>query len=135
MGSTQGWAARAIGGMYTGAAAVVKTLYRQEALEHELRHLSDSDLADIGIARRQISVVARSHGAPKLLRMMMSRLGIPESVLAENSALSRRLERECITCYARNRCRRWLRSDQRTDDYNRFCPNAAEFEELVSRNA
>jgi len=135
MGSTQGWAARAIGGLYAGAAAVVRTLYRQGALEHELRHLSDSDLADIGITRRQISVVARSHGAPKLLRMMMSRLGIPETALAEDPALFRRLERECITCYSRSRCRRWLCSDQRTDEYKRFCPNAAEFEELVSRTA
>jgi uncharacterized protein YjiS (DUF1127 family) len=138
MWSAQNWAARVFGGIRdvaVDAAGALKTWRRREALQHELQHLSDLDLADIGITREQIPVVARSQDAPLLMRRMMARLGIPEKALSKDPALRQRLVRECTTCYSRNHCRRWLRGGQRTEEYNQFCPNAPDFADLQVRFA
>jgi uncharacterized protein YjiS (DUF1127 family) len=139
MWSAQNWAARVFGGIHevaADAAGILKSWRRQEALEHELQHLSDLNLADIGITRDQIPVVARSQDVPRLMRWMMARLGIPEAVLSKDDpALRQRLIRQCTKCYSRTHCRRWLRGGQRAEGYNQFCLNATEFEDLRARFA
>lgn len=134
MWPAQHLAGRLISGMYNiaaGASSTVKRWRRQDALAHELQRLSDLDLADIGIARAQIAVLARSQDAPELLRQMLARLGIPEVVLPKDPALRQRVQRACATCFSRAYCRRWVRSGQPAEGYKGFCPNAEEFEPLI----
>jgi uncharacterized protein YjiS (DUF1127 family) len=136
MWPAQHLAGRLIGGIYgiaVGASTAVKTLRRQEALRHELQRLSDFDLADIGITRAQIGVVAGSHKAPELMRQMLARLGIPETVL-QDAALRYRLQRACATCFSRAHCRRWLRRGGPSAGYKAFCPNGEEFEPLIAQS-
>jgi uncharacterized protein YjiS (DUF1127 family) len=111
------------------AADAVETWCRQAALEKELQRLTDTDLADIGISRDQITAAVRSQEAPRLLQQMLQKLEIADEVLARHPGLREELGRICRTCGARDHCRRWLRQGT-GESYRDFCPNESELAAL-----
>lgn len=136
MWPAQHLAERVAGVVYQGAsdaAAAVARWCRRQALEQELKALADHELADLGITRDQIAVLAHSDDAPELMRRMMERLGLSPELLAKHPGLKQHLERECSLCFSRSECRDWLKQDQAAAGYKEFCPNASTFDDLKAK--
>lgn len=137
MWPAQHLAERVAGAVYhtaSDAAAAVARWCRHQALEQELQALADHELADLGITRGQIALLARADEAPELMRRMMERLGITQALLAKHPGLKQHLERECSLCCARGECRRWLDRAASDAGHAEFCPNAPAFEELKAKS-
>lgn len=115
------------------AAAAVARWCRHQALEQELQALADHELADLGITRDQIAVLARADEAPELMRRMMERLGVATELLAKHPGLKQHVERECSVCCSRGECRRWLDRGEADSGHTEFCPNAPVFEGLKAK--
>lgn len=75
--------------------------------------------------------------AAQLLTRMMRRLGIraPATAPAEEPFWHHDAQWQCLSCDNWRRCRRWLESRRRDDDYRAFCPNAGRFDLLRARAA
>jgi len=115
------------------AAAAVAKWCQQQALEQQLRALDDRELADLGVTREQLSVLASSQDAPELMRRMMERLGVSQELLSKYPGLKHQLERECSLCFSRGECRHWLGHGNADDGHKAFCPNASTFEDLKAK--
>lgn len=136
MWPVQHLAERVAGAVYqtaSDAAAAVARWCRHQALEQELQALADHELADLGITREQIAVLARADEAPELMRRMMERLGVTQELLAKYPGLRQNLERECGLCCSRGECRRWLEQGKADSGHTEFCPNATTFEDLKAK--
>ncbi|MCK8779911.1 DUF1127 domain-containing protein [Rhizobium sp. NTR19] len=76
-----------IGRFYRDVVAVVSRWWRQATTEQELQWLSDRDLADIGVARSDITELARKHagsattiGLAKGAKITPADTGVPPPV-------------------------------------------------------
>jgi len=124
-------AVRQLSATIAGAVDTIESHHRQRVLERQLNALDDRGIADIGIAREQIPAIASAYpDAPRLLRRMMERLGVAPEPLLRDSNLRREMDWNCVACFNRGRCRRWLKSAKPADAYRSFCPNAAELDRL-----
>lgn len=136
MWPVQHLAERVVGTVYqtaSDAATAVARWCRHQALEQELQALADHELADLGITRDQIPVLARADEAPELMRRMMERLGVSPELLARYPGLQQSLERECSLCCSRSECRHWLDRSEADGQNREFCPNAPIFEDLKAK--
>lgn len=136
MWPVQHFAERVAGTVYqtaSDAATAVARWCRHQALEQELQALADNELADLGITRDQIPVLARADDAPQLMRRMMERLGVSPELIARHPGLRQSLERECSLCCSRSECRHWLDRSESDGGHREFCPNAPVFEDLKAK--
>ncbi len=129
----------AIGAAFRSVDSVTEAIRAwrvRRGLEKELAPLDESALADIGLTRGQVPVVVQAYPiAPRLLRRMMERLGIDDSLVNALPGGLVELQRNCVMCSARNLCKRWLRSPTPAAGYRAFCPNAASFDGLLRNPA
>ena len=89
--------------------------------------------ADLGIGATELRNLAEAKpGSADLLKGMLPALGIDPARLAETDPLVMRdLQRLCVTCRNKNRCRRELDDFSASEHYHEFCPNAVTLDALL----
>ena len=101
-------------------------------LEEELGGLDDRTLAEIGLIRSQIPLLAKAYPASvQQLTQVLIRLGLDTKEVPLDPATRGDLYRNCTMCAKRRRCRRWLGSAKGSEGYPAFCPNAWMFSRLL----
>jgi uncharacterized protein YjiS (DUF1127 family) len=101
-------------------------------LEEELGGMDDRTLAEIGLMRSQIPLLAKAYPASvQQLTQVLIRLGLDTKEVPLDPATRGDLYRNCTMCSKRRRCRRWLGSAKGSEGYPAFCPNAWMFSRLL----
>jgi hypothetical protein len=87
---------------------------------------------ELGLGTHELYQLARQgpHAAD-LLRKMLVALGVdPKTLAAQDPLIMRDLQRLCITCGEKKRCRHELAASTAASNYRDFCPNALTLEAL-----
>lgn len=124
----------------TGLAETVRALLRGWR-ERQLmrRHLTDIGeqeadrmLRDSGVSRLEAAGWLNApFAAEDLAGRMMAKLGVSSAEARRSDPMVMRdIERVCMACRSRRRCRRSLERGQPSAEYKAFCPNATTFEAL-----
>jgi uncharacterized protein YjiS (DUF1127 family) len=109
---------------------ITERFHQNEALR-ELAALTDRQLEDIGLQRRDLVLaVAGAAEAPERVGMMASRLGVQAESLEKRRPLVNEMVKRCAVCRAKVLCAWWLAEGGAEDAYREFCPNAGAFVEL-----
>lgn len=89
--------------------------------------------ADLGIGSRELRALAEAKpDSANLLKEMLPSLGVDPAQLARTDPLIMRdLQRLCVTCRNKNRCRHELDDFSASEHYREFCPNAVTLDALL----
>ena len=89
--------------------------------------------SDLGITAADLRDLAEARpGSADLLQEMLPALGVDPKTLAETDPLMMRdLQRLCVTCRNKNRCRRELDELSAAEHYHHYCPNAVTIDALL----
>ena len=117
-------------------------LFRDWRVRHILRRslqaLSagecDRILRETGLGAADLNVCLHTvFGSEDLLSRLMTAIGLdPDRIRAASPETMRDLERTCMTCPIKRRCRKSLGRDEAAASYDDFCPNAPLLRHLVS---
>lgn len=93
--------------------------------------------SDLGVTAGELRGLAEAKpGSADLLKQMLRELGIDHTVLSETDPLVMRdLQRLCVSCRNKNRCRNELDSLDASDHYHEFCPNAVTLDALLQERS
>lgn len=93
--------------------------------------------ADLGISAGDLRDLAEAKpGSANLLKEMLPALGIDPARLAETDPLIMRdLQRLCVTCRNKKRCRHELEAFSASEHYHEFCPNAVTLDALLKERS
>ena len=109
---------------------IAEKFHQSEALR-ELATLTDRQLEDIGLQRRELVLaVAGAAEAPERVAMMASKLGIMRESFKRRRPLVNEMVKRCAVCRAKVLCAWWLAEGGVEEAYREFCPNAGAFVEL-----
>lgn len=110
---------------------------RDAAAKRELSALSAGEcsvvLHDLGVTRQELEEAIRlPYASQDLYGEALKAIGIDQRALeARYGAWSRDMQRTCMSCRCRRRCRREIAAARFAADYRTFCPNADDFAELA----
>lgn len=92
---------------------------------------------DLGVTAEELRGLAEAKpGSADLLKDMLRELGINHTVLSETDPLVLRdLQRLCVSCRNKNRCRHELESLEASEHYHEFCPNAVTLDALLAERS
>ena len=96
----------------------------------ELVHCSQEDVMriakDLGVAVSDLrGLTAKGPGAADALQKMLLALSVDPKALAKaDPAVMRDLQRICIVCSQKGRCRHELAEGTSAENFREFCPNA-----------
>jgi hypothetical protein len=90
--------------------------------------------ADLGVTAGELRSLAEAKpGSAELLGHMLPALGIDPKALANTDPLVMRdLQRLCVTCQNKTRCRHELEETSAAGHYHEFCPNAVTLDALLA---
>ena len=82
--------------------------------------------ADMGVPTGELrALAAKGPGSAQLLEQMLLRLYVDPAQLANsNPAIMRDLQRLCVVCGQKDRCRHELKEGTAAEHFHEFCPNA-----------
>jgi hypothetical protein len=111
--------------------------YRYAAgLRDELARCGPEEVAhtahELGLSSRALYGLARKgpHAADQLQKMLLA-LGVdPKILVSQDPLLMRDLQRLCIMCDQKKKCRHELAAGTAAQNYHDFCPNAFTLETL-----
>lgn len=107
-------------------------LFRRSRDRNELMALSDRELADLGVSRAQaLELVNLPDDVPARVAAMGRLFGLGEAELTANRDLWHELLETCHHCAALPTCARFMASGAPEPANAGFCPNRAEFTELM----
>lgn len=113
-----------------GAIAEWINRYRQASPENELARCGPDDVReiakDLNILPGELqAMAAKAPGSTDLLDKMLLALHINTDVFTKaQPAVMRDLQRLCISCNQKFRCRQELNDDTASRNFREFCPNA-----------
>jgi hypothetical protein len=129
---------------YPVVEAVIETIadwvtrYRRATRgRKELRECGPEEVTriarELGISRDELlELSGNGPGAADLVHRMLPALGVDLKSLALSDALVLHdLERLCVVCRNKGRCRHELEDRTAADNYREFCPNAVTLEALM----
>jgi hypothetical protein len=92
---------------------------------------------DLGVTAEELRGLAEAKpGSAELLKEMLRELGIDHKVLSETDPLVMRdLQRLCVSCRNKNRCRHELENLDASEHYHEFCPNAVTLDALLEERS
>lgn len=98
-------------------------------------HDREQVLAECGLSRSDLDRLARMPlFSEDLLSPLMRTIGLdPEEIGATEPALMRDLQRVCMACHNRRRCRRSVKHGHAAALYRTFCPNAPAFDGIAAQ--
>ncbi len=109
------------------------------ALHDEFGQCSPQDVAQIagelGIPPGELrALAAKGPHAADLLEKMLLKLNVDPAQLANaNPAVMRDLQRLCVVCGQKERCRHELKDGTAAEHYHEFCPNAFTLDALFKQ--
>jgi hypothetical protein len=112
--------------------------YRQVVRPSGLGECDASEVAriasDLGVTADDLRGLAKAEpGSADLLGHMLTALGVDPKALARTDPLVMRdLERLCVTCADKKRCRRELDDATAAGHFHEFCPNAVTLDALLT---
>ena len=108
------------------------TLFRRSRDRNDLMAMSDRELADLGVSRAQaLELVNLPDDVPGRVAAMGRIFGLSEAELTANRDLWHGLLETCHHCAALPTCARFMASAEAEPAKAGFCPNRAEFTELM----
>jgi hypothetical protein len=92
---------------------------------------------DLGVTIEDLrAFAAKGVGAANSLPKMLSALSVDAQALTESDpAVMRDLQRTCILCDHKSRCRRELAEGSAVQHFRKFCPNAFTFDALFKQKS
>ena len=118
-------------------AELVRTYARRRKYRNELMNCSADDVAriaaDLKINQSELTaVVERGSGAADLLEKLLVALGIdPKDINHRDPAVMRDLQRSCVMCDEKRRCKFDLVNGISADNFRDYCPNAFTLDALL----
>ena len=118
-------------------AELVRTYARRRKYQNELMNCSADDVAriaaDLNINQSELAaVVERGPGAADLLQKLLVALGIdPKDIDHRDPAVMRDLQRSCVMCDEKRRCKFDLANGIAADNFRDYCPNAHTLDALL----
>ena len=118
-------------------AELVRTYARRRKYRNELMNCSADDVAriaaDLNINQSELAAVAeRGPGAADLLQKLLVALGIdPKDIDHRDPAVMRDLQRSCVMCDEKRRCKFDLANGVAADNFRDYCPNAHTLDALL----
>jgi len=108
----------------------------RHALARELNELEPRELDRLlnenGLDRRNLAELVHGNAqADYRLTSVMERFGVTEMLTERHPDVLRDVQRVCMACPRKRRCRRALRAGASADGFRRFCPNAGTFGALL----
>jgi hypothetical protein len=125
--------------LYTVAAWINK--HRVNGVRDELGQCSPEDAMqiakDLGVPVGDLQgLTAKGAAAANVLPKMLSALSVDAQALTDGDrAVMRDLQRTCILCDHKNRCRRELAEGSAAQHFREFCPNAYTFDALLKQES
>ncbi|HZQ13001.1 MAG TPA: hypothetical protein VFB31_09360 [Pseudolabrys sp.] len=89
---------------------------------------------DLGISAQELRGMAgKGPGAADLLRKMLLALDVdPDALAKSDPAVMRDLQRLCVSCAHKSRCRREMANGTAAQHFHEFCPNAFTLDALFA---
>ncbi len=112
------------------------TLFRRW-LERErdikyLTGLSGMEASDLDMSRTEaLELAAAPLDTYERMRIMAHAHGLPDRVLGQDRWRNIEMAHTCARCSSRADCTSWMREEDHKIANARFCPNTAQYEELV----
>jgi hypothetical protein len=123
------------------AVNYLKDKERSRRAMREVDSLGSSEaarvLSEVGLSRGEFAA-AMSHpfASDDLLSQALSSVGIdPDEFGVRNIEWLQGLQRSCMRCGVRGRCKRIMARDEFTRRHQDFCPNSGDFEQILARQA
>jgi hypothetical protein len=110
-------------------------------MHDELGQCSPEDVmriaADMGVPAAELRALAgKGSDSAKLLEKLLISLDVDPTQLADRSpAVMRDLQRLCVVCGQKERCRHELKAGTSAEHYREYCPNAFTLDALFQRSA
>ena len=119
--------------------AILCGWYERQRMSGQLARIGEHEAARVmresGVCPSEVDGWLNApFAAEDLPGRMMTELGL-EPVRSSDPMVSRDIERVCMACRNRRRCRRALARGQASAQYHAFCPNAATFDALGAMDA
>jgi hypothetical protein len=105
-------------------------------LRSELAHCGPEEIAntarELGLSSAELcGLASKGPHAADLLQKMLLALGVnPKALASQDPTIMRDLQRLCITCGQKKRCRHELAAGTAGENFREFCPNAYTLEAL-----
>jgi hypothetical protein len=119
----------------------VKKYREAVGLRGEFAHCGAEEVAriaqDVGVSPEELIFVSNKgpHAADELPKLLRA-LGVdPQKLASDDPAIMRSLQRICISCGAKDRCRHDLAMGTAADNYRDYCPNAMSLDALFRSNS
>ena len=123
-----------------GAIAGWVNKYRSlHGIHDELGECSPEEVAriaaDIGVPATELrALAAKGPGAANLLEKLLLKLSVdPAQLSMANPAIMRDLQRLCVVCGQKERCRHELAQGTAAEHYREYCPNAFTLDALFKQ--
>ena len=126
--------------VFNAIAEWVKGYRRAIGLDGPFAHCDAHEVAniakDLGITAGELQeIVRKGPDAAQLLNKMLVALKIDPKRLEElDPEVTRDLQRLCVSCNTRTRCRHELAAGTAAENYHQFCPNAFTIDAIFSRH-
>jgi hypothetical protein len=115
----------------------IKDYHEAIGQRSELANLTPEVVAsiarDVGVSSEELSFFAAKgkHAADELPKLLRA-LGVdPEKLTSVDPAKMRDLQRICLTCGHKGKCRHDLASDTVASHYQEYCPNAISLDAIL----